>query len=168
MKCHDCGRDTAEESTQDHPYTESGLDNVVLCGIQVRKCSACGASEAVIRSISPLHRAIAKELLHVPRFLRGPEVCFLRKILDWPRERLAQFLGLHPCFMIIWEDHGLHRDLTTLIPADRLLRVMLAYKLATSLDIFSLLPQIQGDDGERDMFQAMLLPNGVWAVRRTQ
>jgi hypothetical protein len=43
----------------DHRYTECGLSNVVLKGIQVFHCAKCGEEEIVIPNIEELHRLIA-------------------------------------------------------------------------------------------------------------
>ena len=55
MKCAKCGGNL-RVTGRTHRYTESGLPYVVLHGVQVRKCQACGAEEVAIPNIAGLHR----------------------------------------------------------------------------------------------------------------
>jgi len=45
MKCSLCN-DPLKEAKELYHYTESGLDNVYLCGIDIFKCEKCGNIEA--------------------------------------------------------------------------------------------------------------------------
>lgn len=68
MKCAACGGAVKTVvSTKDAPYhyTESGLDNVYLVGIQVRQCSGCGEAP-VLRDLPALHRVIASVIASAP------------------------------------------------------------------------------------------------------
>src|SRR5260370_42646785 len=48
MKC-ECGTEMKSRK-ENYRYTESGLDNVILLGVEVRRCPSCGLSEVVLSS----------------------------------------------------------------------------------------------------------------------
>lgn len=49
------------EQKENHLYAESGLPNVVLVGVVVRRCQ-CGYQEVVVPRVAELHRTLAKLL----------------------------------------------------------------------------------------------------------
>jgi hypothetical protein len=58
-KCRLCGKAELTSTTENHRYTECGLPNVVLVGVEVRRCVACGHHELVLPRVTELHRVIA-------------------------------------------------------------------------------------------------------------
>ena len=81
MKCEMCKGETVIKRDQRYRYTECGLDNVYLEGIDLRVCEACGeASPRIPRipRINDLHATISQAvaLQNVP--LSGKETRFLR------------------------------------------------------------------------------------------
>jgi len=57
VHCDECGGSMT--TTRDSwTYDESGLKNLILDGIDVRSCQACGTREPVIPRIEELHRIL--------------------------------------------------------------------------------------------------------------
>jgi putative zinc finger/helix-turn-helix YgiT family protein len=103
-------------------YKESGLPNVVLVGVDVRRCPACGHHELVLPRVVELHRTIADAVIHKPARLSGAEVRFLRKYLGWSGVDLARHVGVDPTTVSKWEN-----DKDPIGPSsDRLLRMLVA------------------------------------------
>jgi DNA-binding transcriptional regulator YiaG len=60
-------------------YSECGLQNVHLAGVEVFHCPKCEVESAAIPRIDELHALIAKGILSTPTPLVGMEFRFLRK-----------------------------------------------------------------------------------------
>ena len=98
-------------------YTESGLRNVWLAnGYKLRE-TPYGKGVA-IENLDGLHRAIARQIVRLPRPLGGAEFRFLRKQLELSQAGLAGYLGCNPQALARWEK-GKSRIPK---PAERLLR----------------------------------------------
>ena len=67
MKCPICGNQT-KKVKKDYEYIESGLDNVILLGINVFVCD-CGEEMPEIQNIQAVHKQIALEIIKKPAFL---------------------------------------------------------------------------------------------------
>jgi putative zinc finger/helix-turn-helix YgiT family protein len=104
----------------DWPYEASGLRNVVLLGVDVSRCSACGEEEVKIPAIEGLHRAIAQTIVRKQERLAPPEIRFLRKCLGLSAVDLAKHMGTTPETVSRWE----HGATSMGVTADRLLRMM--------------------------------------------
>jgi len=57
-QCSDCGSDARVERGT-YRFRESGLDNVVLKGIEMIKCPQCGNEDPVIPNLDGLLRTLA-------------------------------------------------------------------------------------------------------------
>jgi putative transcriptional regulator len=104
-------------------YVESGLPNVYLINgyREVKTPYGRGIS---IQDFEELHMAIAYALVEMKSFLTGPEVRFIRKLLELTQTQLASLLGVEEQSVRRWEklarvpkqaDHGIRlvfRDLT--------------------------------------------------------
>ena len=119
MKCPECGTEMKVEH-RDHPYTESGLPNVVLIGLEFRVCPECGEEERVMPRLAQLHRAIAEAVADQTARLTGAEIRFLRKHLGWSGEDFAAVMGVRPESVSRWENDKEPMG----APAERLLRLM--------------------------------------------
>jgi transcriptional regulator with XRE-family HTH domain len=86
-----------------YPYTECGLDNVVVKDILVYNC-ACGAIVPDIVAISTLDRFIFLALLKKPAILDGAEVRFLRKFVGYSATQLADVIGSTKVTISRWEN----------------------------------------------------------------
>ena len=146
-KCINCGA-AAKSRRQAYRYEESGLPNLVLEGVAVTKCAACGESAVAIPRLARIHTAIARALLTSPRRLSGPQFRFLRKQLGFSGEELAKYLHTDKTKISKWE-----RDEDPIGPAtDRLMRLVVhslaAGKFGRASAIAAHLPQISNEAGD--------------------
>jgi len=122
-KCRACGNAEMNTATETYLYTESGLPNVVLTGVEVRRCPSCGHHEVVLPRVTELHRTIAYAIIHKRARLSGLEVRFLRKYLGWSGATFARHVGVDPSTVSNWENDKDPIGSTS----DRLLRLMIAH-----------------------------------------
>jgi putative zinc finger/helix-turn-helix YgiT family protein len=119
--CSSCGHKVTPE-LRDHRYTESGLSNVVLQGIEIADCPECGSSDVIIPRMAKIHRAIAQALTESPARLTGEQLRFLRKHLGLSGDRLGAYLHTDKTKISKWE-----RGEDRIGPAtDRLIRLLAA------------------------------------------
>lgn len=120
--CRSCGGGEMKTTTENHLYVESGLPNVVLVGVEVRRCAKCGAFEVLLPRVAELQRVIANAVIHRPARLSAAEVKFLRKYLGWSGADFAAHMGVDPTTVSAWEND--RKPFGT--SSDRLLRLMVA------------------------------------------
>src|SRR5580658_10242033 len=75
-QCSDCGNEARVERGT-YRFRESGLDNVVLKGIEIVKCPACGNEDPILPNLDGLLRIIAVALVTSKLPLSGAEVRYL-------------------------------------------------------------------------------------------
>lgn len=128
MKCTECGSPMKTQK-ENYRYSECGLKNVTLVGIEVSRCARCGNYEVSIPHIEELHRLIARVLIEKATRLTGEEIRFLRKSLGWSGADFAKHIGVAEETVSRWENSS-----APIGPqADRLLRLMVAQgRLTTS------------------------------------
>jgi putative transcriptional regulator len=131
-KCRTCGKAEMTTRTETYLYTESGLPNVVLVGVEVRRCPSCGHHELVLPRVTELHRTIAQAVIHKPARLSGAEVRYLRKYLGWSGADFARHVGVDASTVSNWEND---KDPIG-SSSDRLLRLMVAH--GTPVEDYSL------------------------------
>jgi len=102
MKCSVCNKPLKKTKALYH-YTESGLDNVYLGGIDVFKCAKCGNIEAKIPRIEELHMIIAKSIISQQQRLNNKEIRYLRKYIGIKANELAKILHIHKSTLSRWE-----------------------------------------------------------------
>jgi putative zinc finger/helix-turn-helix YgiT family protein len=85
-----------------HHYTESGLQNVWLDGVEIFECK-CGECFAFISCAQELHKLIAQILLKQENQLSGREIRFLRKHMGMKSKDFANELGVRPVTISRWE-----------------------------------------------------------------
>ena len=123
-QCTNCGTQAYPER-RNYRYTESGIPNVILQGVEVADCPTCGNSDVSIPRMAKIHRAIAQALVTSPARLTGPQFRFLRKHLGLSGDELSRYLHTDKTKISKWET-----DEDRIGPAtDRLIRL-----LATALD----------------------------------
>lgn len=119
MNCVECGT-RMRTRKQSYRYAASGLPGVVLEGVEVRRCRACGIEEVAIPRIEQLHRVIAESIVRKPARLAGVEIRYLRKHLGWSTRDFAMRMGAARETVSRWEGGR-----TPIGPqADRLLRLL--------------------------------------------
>jgi putative zinc finger/helix-turn-helix YgiT family protein len=122
-KCPQCG-DPLETRRENHRYNESGLPNVILENIEIRKCASCGEEMLGIPRIEELHRVLAMAIIHHRERLSPQEVRFLRKWLGWSGRDFASHMGVDPATVSRWERVDAPTPMGP--AADRLLRTLVA------------------------------------------
>jgi YgiT-type zinc finger domain-containing protein len=101
--CMECG---SEASIQKGTYRfrESGLDNVVLKGIEIVGCPACGDESPILPKLDGLLRTLAMAIVTSKRPLSGPEVRYLRKYLAMSGDQFARILHTDKSTLSKWEN----------------------------------------------------------------
>lgn len=151
-KCRTCGKGELASRTETHLYTESGLPNVVLVGVEVRRCPACGHQEVVLPRITELHRVIAHAVIHKRGRLSGTEVRYLRKYLGWSGVDFAKRMGVDASTVSNWET-----DKNPIGPSsDRLLRLMVVHE--TPVEKYSLDELANIDDAVEPPVEVRIVP----------
>ncbi|MEP7367347.1 MAG: type II TA system antitoxin MqsA family protein [Acidobacteriota bacterium] len=134
--CTNCGEPVVTEM-RNYQYSECGISNVVLTGIQVADCPNCGNTDVIIPHMARIHRAIAHALANSPARLTGEQLRFLRKRLGFTGEDLGTYLHTDKTKVSKWE-----RDEDRIGPAtDRLVRLLVA---ALDKDLRPALPAVAG------------------------
>ena len=146
-KCSECGAPVTFHSGS-YLFTESGLPNIVLQGVGVADCPACGNSEVCIPRLSKIHRTIALALANSPVRLDGAQLRFLRKHLGHSGEQLANYLHTDKTKISKWENGE-----DSIGPSiDRLLRLLVAALdkdlIGNVTSIAAHLPNISDDLGK--------------------
>jgi len=101
-QCSDCGSEALVERGT-YRFRESGLDNVVLKGIEIIKCSACGNEEPILPNLDGLLRVIAVAIVTNRLPLTGAEVRYLRKYLEMSGDQFARILHTDKSTLSKWE-----------------------------------------------------------------
>jgi putative zinc finger/helix-turn-helix YgiT family protein len=96
--CHQMGK----IHTGKYHYTESGLQNVWLLGVEIFECG-CGEIFAFIPCAQELHKLIAQILLKQENQLSGREIRFLRKHMGMKAKDFAERLGVKNVTVSRWE-----------------------------------------------------------------
>jgi DNA-binding transcriptional regulator YiaG len=129
--CDLCGAEMVERiATAKDPYRYelSGLNDVALINIPVRKCTnpACDGESVVIPRAANLHSTITEYLLAKPLLLSGNEIRFLRKHVGIAAKELAAYLGEDPAHLSKVET-GKYKTLGA--QADKLVRAIIADRI---------------------------------------
>lgn len=103
MKCTECNNEMRTVRELYH-YTESGLDNIYLAGIDILKCDTCGNSEAKIPKIEMLHMVIAECIISQPQPLNDKEIKYLRKYIGIKANYLAKLMDVAKATVSRWEN----------------------------------------------------------------
>lgn len=119
MKCYSCGSRMVS-TKQTYNYSESGIPNLYLANVEVRKCRHCGEKAVVLPQIDELHGVIANLLLCKKTPLTGREVRFLRKEMELTGTALSKMLGVTNVTVSRWENEEEPVSTTS----DRLIRIV--------------------------------------------
>jgi putative zinc finger/helix-turn-helix YgiT family protein len=159
MNCAACGKPmtTAREN---YSYTASGLPQVTLARVEVRRCKACGEHEVVIPRIEQLHRVIARAVIGKRSRLTAAETRFLRKYLGWSGADFARHMGVTAESVSRWENN---REKMGPV-ADRLLRLMVANKAPVSEYPIAALAELQEKPSPLPMRVHAEPAKGGWRV----
>jgi putative zinc finger/helix-turn-helix YgiT family protein len=100
--CSNCGARVVPELSN-YRYSESGVSNVILQGIQTAECAKCGNSDVMIPRVAAIHRAIAQALVTSPVRLTGEQLRFLRRHLGLSGDQLGRYLHTDKTKISKWE-----------------------------------------------------------------
>lgn len=120
MKCLLCGGVMTERTETRRSY--AGLEDVILEGVLVRHCPACGEEEIGYVNVEELHRQLALGLAAKAAALTPREIRFLRTYLGLSGTDLAKRMGVSKETVSRWE--RIDKPLAMGGPAERLLRLM--------------------------------------------
>lgn len=101
--CADCGGAVRVERGS-YRFRESGLDNVVLKGIETVRCLDCGSEEPIIPNMDGLFRVLALAIVCSKSPLTGKEVRYLRKYLGMNGEQFARKIHSDKTTLSKWEN----------------------------------------------------------------
>jgi DNA-binding transcriptional regulator YiaG len=104
MKCSNCSQ-PAEIAHGNYRFKESGLNNVILCGIELVKCKHCGNEDPIIPALDDLFRTIVLALVTKPYGLAGEEVRFLRKYMGLTGDGFSRLLHIDKTTVSKWENN---------------------------------------------------------------
>jgi len=118
MKCPNC-KNKMNCTQSDYHYTESGLNNIYLSGIEIYHCS-CGEEIISLPTVNQLHDLIAIDLIKQKHRLNGRELRFLRKNMGLTAKKLGGYLGIDNATISRWEKGS--QPISS--PHDRLFRLL--------------------------------------------
>ena len=105
--CTECGGEvTVKRGT--YRFRESGLDTVVLKGIEIIGCPTCGDESPVIPNLDGLLRVLALAIITSKLPLAGAEVRYLRKYLAMSGEQFARMLHTDKSTLSKWENGAIN------------------------------------------------------------
>src|SRR5215469_3545904 len=104
MKCSKCGQE-ARVVKSNYQFEESGLSNVVLCGIELVRCEHCGNEEPIIRGMEEVVRTIALAVVSKPYRLAGEEIRYLRKYVEMTSDQFSRLLHVDRSTLSKWENN---------------------------------------------------------------
>lgn len=122
MTCSQCGGKMTTKP-ENYRYAASGLPNVTLVGVDVRRCSRCGDHEVVIPRIEELHRVLAAAVVRQASRLTKDELKFLRKYLGYSGVDFAKVIGVAAETVSRWENGKERIGPTT----ERLIRMLVVH-----------------------------------------
>lgn len=97
MQCQMCGAKSGVKNERiTHRFKESGLDNIILTGVEVTHCESCGETLYDFGNLNALHAVIASVLLQKKNNLSGKEMRFLRKFIGFSAANFAHLLKYSP------------------------------------------------------------------------
>ena len=117
MKCPSCNKKMDCKKGK-YQYSESGLDNVYLSGVDICKCN-CGEKSVSIPAIMELHGVIGLALATKNTALTGREIKFLRKNIGISGKVFAEVIGIDKSTLSRWEND----NQVVSKPNDRLIRL---------------------------------------------
>ncbi|WP_299617814.1 helix-turn-helix domain-containing protein [uncultured Tateyamaria sp.] len=113
-----------------YQYTECGLDNVFIEGMNVVEDHA-GEETVTIPAIGLLHQVIAEGIVSLPSKMSGKELRFLRTEMGMTQEQLAEILKVTPLTVSRWErEESPIKD-----AAEMLIRIMAVQRLELDVDM---------------------------------
>lgn len=104
VECNACGA-AAHVARGSYAFTECGLKNVTLQGVEIIQCPHCGEEQVVIPHLDELMRTLAFAVISQPYRLQGEDVRFLRKYLKMTQAEFASYLDIDKTNLSKWENN---------------------------------------------------------------
>ena len=153
-RCTKCRKANTVSTSGPFEYEQANLPyQVLLLGVPMMKCPACGETTVTIPDPEGLHQAICLLITEADRALHPEEVRFLRKYFDWSAEQLAATMGVDKKTISRWENGKQKMGPV----AERLLRLLVRQRLSPDPGALAdkLFPQLA--DTETDHLAPMRL-----------
>ncbi|MBN2063066.1 MAG: hypothetical protein JW882_21865 [Deltaproteobacteria bacterium] len=164
MKCPNCSKEMNCKPGKYH-YTESGLNNIYLSGVEICKCNDCGESSVSLPAIMELHRLICLTLVSKDTLLTGNEIRFLRKNAGYSAKEFTELIGVDKSTFSRWENDNQVMANTN----DRLIRLAyLNIKGITQKEIEHIIKdKFKGIDPKKKEPSYFNIPVKKWANHNT-
>lgn len=104
VECNACGA-VANVVRGSYAFTECGLKNVTLQGVEIIRCPGCGDEQVVIPRLDELMKTLALAVISQPYRLQGDDVRFLRKYLKMTQAEFASYLEIDKTNLSKWENN---------------------------------------------------------------
>ena len=126
MRCPACSQADVVNELGVTEYPEARLPYpVVLQGVPIQRCPACGDVSVSIPDPEGLHEVLCRHIVTVNRALLPGEIRFLRRFLDRDAGAMAALMGVDAKTLSRWENGKQKMGAV----AERLLRVIVANHL---------------------------------------
>lgn len=159
MKCVMCkNKKHLKKTSKRVRYTQCGLDNVVLYGVDYYVCNQCGEEYFGYGDQEQLHSLIAERLIRKKNILTAKELRFLRSHLGYSTKIFAKLTGYDPASISRFENDKNPAS----YQYDRLVRSFIALKLPNRN--YDLQDAWLNDEGEK-IRQIELQQNHGWSVK---
>ena len=159
MKCPSCHKEM-QCRLGSHHYTESGLDNVYLTGVEIWTCP-CGEEIVGIPAIPELNEITGRDIIGKTSRLSGKEIRFLRKNVGMSAKKMAEVLGVSNATVSRWENGERLPEL----PTDRLIRLIYgSLKGVPSAMLVESFKEITGGPPRETIFN---IPRELWNRSKT-
>ena len=113
-----------------YQYTECGLDNVFIEGMNVVEDHA-GEETVTIPAVGLLHQVIAEGIVSLPSKMSGKELRFLRTEMGMTQEQLAEILKIKSLTVSRWE----REESPIQDAAEMLIRIMAVQRLQLDVEM---------------------------------
>jgi len=104
VECNACGAKAAVVRGS-YRFTECGLRNVKLQGVEIARCPECGDEQVIIPRLDELMRTLVFAVISQPYRLQGEDVRFLRKYLKMTQTEFASYLDIDKTNLSKWENN---------------------------------------------------------------
>jgi len=153
--CLDCGSKSIVVTRGEHNFPESGLDNVTLINVEIKKCNTCGEKVVSIPNPNQLLKVIGEQVILKPNRLSAREIRFLRKNIYLKTQEFAQITGVQRGTVSRWENA--HSKPTP--SEDRLIRMIYAQYASVSESIKQHLEEMLRKDISKEIAEYVLSCN---------
>lgn len=106
--CIHCKEECQVIKGKPYHYTECGLDNVYIHGVNQYRCPKCGETAVEIPKVKDLHLLIGRDIVCKDGLLEGQEIRYLRKEIRLRSGEMAELLSVDAATYSRWENSKKH------------------------------------------------------------